>query len=340
MGIPVKDLISSKEFALDDLRGKVIVIDSYNLLYQFLTTIRQRDGSPLTDSKGSVTSHLTGLFSRTSNLLQKDIKLAFVFDGKPPELKQRERDRRKELKITAQKKYDIAKEREDIVDMKKYASQTTRLTPELITQAKRLIEAFGCPVIDAPSEGEAQAAYIVKKGDAYATVSQDFDTLLHGTPRLIRNLSVAGKRKKTGKLGYMTVKPEEILLSDNLNRMGIDIDQLTVLSMLVGTDYNIGGIKGIGPKRALDIVKKFGKKFEELFKEVKWDSSFDIPWTDVYYLFKNMPVTDDYELTWKEVDTEEIKRFLCDEHDFSVERVEKGLEKLGPKTQKGLGDFF
>ncbi len=340
MGIPVKDLIGSKEVGLDEFRGKILVIDTFNLLYQFLTTVRQRDGSALTDSKGNVTSHLTGLFSRISNLMQKDIRLAFVFDGRPPDLKAKERDRRKGIKLEALKKYEIAKEREDVEGMKRYASQATRLTPDIIEGSKRLISAFGCPVIDAPSEGEAQAAYIVKKGDGYATVSQDFDTLLYGTPRLVRNLSVAGKRKRTGKLGYVSVSPEEIVLSDNLNSMGIDIDQLTALSMLVGTDYNIGGIKGVGPKKALELVKKHGKDFDEMFREMRWSEYFDIPWTEVYYLFKNMPVTDDYKLEWKEIDTKGIRRFLCDEHDFSAERIDKGLEKLGPKEQRGLGDFF
>ncbi len=340
MGIPVKDLISSKEIGLDDFRGKVLVIDAYNMLYQFLTTVRQRDGSPLTDSNGNITSHLTGLFSRMSNLMERGIRPAFVFDGTPPELKSREKERRKSIKLEALKKYEAAKDAEDLEGMKRYASQATRMTPEVIEGSKRLISAFGCPVIDAPSEGEAQAAYVVRKGHGYATVSQDFDTLLYGTPRLVRNLSVAGKRKRTGKLGYVTVRPEEIVLSENLNRLGIDIDQLTALAMLVGTDYNIGGIKGIGPKKALELVKKHGKDFEELFKEVKWDESFDLPWTEVYYLFKNMPMTDDYKLEWKEVDTKEIKKFLCEERDFSPERVDKGLEKLGPKEQKGLGDFL
>jgi len=340
LGLAVRDIIKTREIGFEDLRGKVLVFDSFNLLYQFITTIRQRDGSLLTDSKGNVTSHLNGLFLRTTNLLDKGIKPAFVFDGVAPELKTKERERRKEIKQEAQRQYETAEKEGDIVGMKKYASRTSRLTPDMVDEAKSLIKALGCPIVDAPSEGEAQAAHMVKKGDAYATVSQDFDTLIHGSPLLIRNLSIAGKRKRTGKLGYTTVQPELINLSENLNSIGIDIDQLIALSMLVGTDYNIGGIKGIGPKKAIDLVKKFGKEFDTLFTEVNWDEFFDFPWTDVYYQIKNMPVTDVYNLEWNAVDNEAIRDLLCNQREFSRDRVEKTLDKFKEKEQKGLGDFF
>lgn len=337
MGIAVREIITSKEVSIDDLKDKILVVDTFNLLYQFLTTIRQRDGSLLTDSSGNVTSHLTGLFSRTANLLEKGLRLAFVFDGEAPDLKQAERQRRKDAKEGAQKEYEIAKERGDIEGMKKYASRTATLKRDMIEEAMELIDSLGCPVIQAPSEGEAQAAYIAKKEHVY-TVSQDFDTLLHGSPYLIRNLSIAGKRKRTGKLGMVTVKPEMISLSENLNKLGIDNDQLIALSLLVGTDYNNGGVKGIGPKKALQLLKKHGKDFDALFEESGWD--FDFPWTAAYYQIKNMPVTDDYNLEWKDVDKERVVELLCGKHDFSRERVENTLSKLGPKKQKGLGDFF
>jgi len=340
LGFAIKELIKSKEITIDELNSKTLIIDSFNLLYQFITTIRGPDGSPLTDSKGNVTSHLIGLFSRTANLLRKGLKLAFVFDGVAPDLKKAERYRRKQIKLDAQKQYDVAKEQGDIAEMKKFAPRTSRLTPEMIAEAKELISAFGCPVILAPSEGEAQAAYMVKKGDAFATVSQDFDTLLHNSSKLVRNLSIAGKRKKNNKLGYYTVKPEIINLSENLNLLGIDNDQLIVMAMLIGTDYNIGGIKGIGPMKALSFVKKYGKEFDELFKDVKWEDFFDFAWSDVYYQIKQMPVTDDYKLEWGKVDREAIITLLCTEHDFLLERVEKTLEKFGNQEQKGLSEFF
>jgi flap endonuclease-1 len=343
MGIAFKDIIVSKEISMQDLKNKTLSVDSFNMLYQFLTTIRARDGSLLTDQNGHVTSHLIGLFSRTTSMMEQGLKLAFVFDGKAPELKKKEQERRAEVKKEAKKEYEVAKQRDDIDAMRKYASRTARLTKEMVEDAKELITSLGLPVIQAKSEGEAQAAYLVKQKQAYACISQDFDTLLHGADNLVRNLSIAGKRKKTNKLGYVTVKPELINLSDNLNNLGLDQDQLIALSMLIGTDYNIGGIKGIGPKKALTLVKQHNKNYSEMFKAVKWNESFDFDWEDVFYLIKNIPIEKDFEVKFSSPNFDKVMEFLCEKHDFDKERVERSLNKIAESNdikQKGLGDFF
>ena len=343
MGVAFKDLIISEEIKLDDLKNKVIILDAYNVLYQFLTTIRGMDGTPLKDSKGNTTSHLVGLFSRTTSLMQKGIKPAFVFDGKPPELKQKVHEQRNALKIEAEKKFLEAKERMDVEEMKEYAARTSRLSKDMVEEAKKLVSLLGIPSIQAPSEGEAQAAYMVKEGNGFAVGSQDFDSLIHGATKLVRNLSISGRRKRGKTAAYDTVKPELIDLSENLNNFGIDQNQLIALAMMIGTDYNPGGIKGIGPKNALKLVKQYKTDFDALFKEVKWNDFFDFEWTEVYYLIKKIPVTDDYELKWENADNEAIFKFLVDEHDFSEERVKSTLEKLkkgsAGKQQKSLGDF-
>ena len=343
MGVAFKDLIISKEIDLDSLKNKIIILDAYNVLYQFLTTIRSRDGSLLTDSKGNTTSHLVGLFSRTASLMQKGIKLIFVFDGKPPELKQKENEKRKKLKLEAEKKYLEAKDKGDKEEMKKYASRTSRLSKEMVDEAKHLISLLGLPIVQAPSEGEAQAAYMVKKNNGFAVGSQDFDSLIHGATKLVRNLSISGKRRKGNIVGYYTINPEIIDLSENLNNLGIDHNQLIALSMIVGTDYNPGGIKGIGPKNALKFVKKYKSNFDMLFKEVKWGNYFDFPWTEVYYLIKKIPTTDNYKLGWSNIENQGLYNLLVDKHDFSEERVKNTLEKLKKETsnkqQRSLGDF-
>ena len=344
MGVKIFELVPAKEISLDELAGKTLAVDSSLFLYQFLSTIRQRDGSLLMDSKGNITSHLTGLFNRTVKLMEKQINLVFVFDGKPPELKKKERERRKEMKKEAEAKYKIAMEKKDIDEMKKYASRTTRLTREMIEEAKELISALGLPVVQAQSEGEAQAAHLVKKGEAFAVASQDADSLMFGTPRLVKNLAITGRRKKAGKLRFETIKPEIIELQQVLNTIGIDNDQLIALGIIIGTDYNIGGIKGIGPKNGLKLVKKHGKDFDKLFEEVEWNKHFDFPWTDVFYAIKKMPMTDDYNLAVKEVDRDKITKILVENHDFSLERVNSALDKLQKakqkKQQKGLAEWI
>ena len=320
MGTKLGSIITSKEISFTDLTQKKVAVDSFNILYQFLTTIRQPDGALLTDSKGNVTSHLSGLFFRMTKLMKQKIKLAFVFDGEPPKLKTKERERRKDLKLEAQRKYEKAVEEQDIELMRKYASRTAKLTSEMIEEAQELITALGQPIINAPSEGEAQAAYMVKKGDVYALVSQDTDGLLFGSPKLIKNLSITKRRKKTGTSTYQASNPELVDLGENLNTLGIDRDQLIVIGMLCGTDFNIGGVKGIGPKKGWDLVKKYKKDFDALFKEVNWE--FDFSWKEVFNLFKEMPIIEEYDLTWNNIDEEKVYEILVDRHDFSRERIE------------------
>ena len=344
MGVALTELLLIKEIDLEFLCNRVLVVDATMWLYQFLSSIRQRDGSLLTDSKGNVTSHLIGLSARISNLIQQDIKLAFVFDGEPPKLKHLTLEKRKEIKLEAEKKFKQAKEKADEELMKKYAARTSRLTQEMIEEAKKLVGAFGLPVIEAPSEAEAQASFIVKNADAFALATNDADAMLFEAPKIIRNLSMAGKKKRKDKLSYDIINPDLIDLHDNLEHLGINQEQLIALAMLIGTDYNNGGIKGIGPKTALKLVKEYGTNFEALFNESKWSDFFDFSWNEVFELIKHIPVNKDYDLKWSEVNEDKIMGLLVDKHDFSEERVKNQIEGLvkekNKKNQKGLNDFF
>ena len=226
MGVQITELLVGNSIKIEDLAGKIIAIDSFNHLYQFLTTIRQRDGTPLMDRHGNVTSHLSGLFSRTVNLLENNIRPVYVFDGKAPELKLKERERREGLKKKAEEKYKVAVEKEDVDEMKKYAGRTSRLTREMIEEAKQLVEALGLPVVQAPSEGEAQAAFLVAEGRAYAVASQDADSLLFGASKLIRNLSISGRRRRGATLTYEQIQPELIELNKTLEAFNFSRNRL------------------------------------------------------------------------------------------------------------------
>jgi len=344
MGVALTELLLIKEIDLEFLKNKSLVVDAPMWLYQFLSSIRQRDGSLLTDSNGNVTSHLMGLMSRISNLSQQGIKLAFAFDGEPPKLKKLTLDKRKGIKQDAEKKFERAKEKADEELMKKYAARTSRLTKEMIEEAKKLVEAFGLPVLEAPSEAEAQASLVVKNNDAFAIATNDADALLFEATRIARNVNMAGKKKKMNKLSFETINPDLIILEDNLKHLGISQDQLIALAMLIGTDYNMGGIKGIGPKNALKLVKKHEDNLDLLFKETKWNENFEFEWQEVFDLIKNIPVNKDYELKWKEVNEDKIMKLLVDGHDFSEERVRSQLEGLANSkqkgSQKGLGEFI
>jgi flap endonuclease-1 len=343
MGVQITELVEGKEVSLEDLKNKTFAVDSYNLLYQFLSSIRQPDGSLLTDSKGRVTSHLQGLFSRITRLMAHNMRFIFCFDGKVPDLKFNESVRRKGLKDEALRLFEEAKSSENIDDMKKYAARTSRLTKEMVEDAKELILALGQVVVEAPSEGEAQASFMVKKGDADFVISQDADCLLFGAPRMVKNLTITGKRKRPGAYAYDDISPEVITLRDVLQGLALTQDQLIVLGILVGTDYNPGGIKGIGPKKALALLKKHGDDFEAVFEEAKWGDAFSIAWQVVFDTIKGMGVREDYVLGWKPVDREKLIDILVRNHDFAEERVLSTISRLEESTdrkQKGLGDFF
>ena len=189
MGVDIGSLFRKETITLDDLQGRIIVIDAYNVLHQFLASIRQRDGTPLKDANGNITSHLSGLYQRTANLVEAKIKPVYSFDGKPHPLKAKTLEERMKRKELAEKEYREALEAGDLVKARIKAQQTGRLTDEMIDESKALLDALGIPYVQAPSEGEAQACYMVRKGDAHAVGSQDFDCLLVGTPVLIRNLT-------------------------------------------------------------------------------------------------------------------------------------------------------
>ncbi len=343
MGVAITELIPTTEIKLEDLRGKTLAVDGYNILYQFLTTIRGPDGSALTDSHGNVTSHLVGLFNRTTNMLSKGIKLIFVFDGKVPDLKRAEIERRKSLKAEASAKFEEAKQSQDVDEMKKYAGRTASLTRDMVAQAKELLDALGVPWFDAPSEGEAQCAALVKQGHAWAVVSQDADSILYESPRILKNLAVSGKRKQPGKLAYSQVEPELIEHKIVLQELGLDIIQLRALALLIGTDYNIGGIKGIGPKKGLKLVQEHDHDLDAIFAAAKWDENFSISWKEVLAVFENMPVQDPGKITFGKLQPEKIEEILVVNHDFSKERVSIALDKIAKEqanSQKGLGDWF
>ena len=242
---------------MDDLHDRIIVIDAHNVLHQFLSIIRQRDGTPLKDAKGEITSHLSGLLHRTANMVESRIRPVYVFDGVPHLLKARTLRIRKERKELAEKDWKEALERGDLEKAKTKAQQTSRVTDKIVQQSKELLGALGIPYVQAPSEGEAQASYMVKKGDAFAAGSQDYDCLLVGSPVIIRNLTSSGKRKLPGKQAYAKVNPEQIRLEPNLKLLEITQKQLVDMAILIGTDFN-EGIKGFGPKKSLEIIKKTG----------------------------------------------------------------------------------
>ncbi|TDA29352.1 MAG: flap endonuclease-1 [Hadesarchaea archaeon] len=320
MGVQLGPLLPRREVGLEELRGRRVAVDAMNFLYQFLSIIRQRDGEPLRDSRGRITSHLSGLFYRTANLLEAEIYPIYVFDGKPPELKRGTLEERRVVREKAAEEWERALREGRLEEARRYAAQAARVEEQVVEDAKRLLRLMGLPFVQAPSEGEAQAAHLVRRGDAWAVASQDFDSLLFGSPVLVRNLALTGRRKLPGKDVYVEVRPEVVELEGALSELGLTREQLVDVGILVGTDFN-EGVKGIGPKRALELVRKYGSL--EGIPDVRVEGLGEIR-----RIFLEPEVTDDYRLEWGQPDVEGIKEFLCGEHDFSEDRVQSGIQKL------------
>ncbi len=330
MGVNLREIITPEEIDMDSLNGRVIAIDALNMIYQFLSIIRDRfTGEPLRDSSGNITSHLSGIFYRTTRMLDSGITPVFVFDGKPPEFKKGTQLERQRIKEEARQKLEKAVMEGDSEKIRLYSQQTSTVTEEMLAEAKKLLDAMGIQYVEAPSEGEAQASYMSRKGVVYACGSQDWDSLLFGASRLIRNLASTGRRKLPGKESYVSVSPEMIDTIDTLSDLSINQDQLITIGMLVGTDYNPGGIKGIGPKKALELVRE-KKTFDNVMDAVVWE--FETPAEKIFEFFRNPPA-EDVEMCKKEPDAGKVKDILIG-HDFSQERIDKTLKKLNDFQNK------
>jgi flap endonuclease-1 len=335
LGVNLRDLVPKTTVKLEDLSGKSIAIDAYNALYQFLAIIRQPDGTPLKDNLGKVTSHLSGLLYRTSNLVEMGIKPIYVFDGIPPTLKEVEIKRRMRVKEEAAIRYEQALKAGKTEEARVYAQATSHLKDYMAEDSKKLLNLMGIPWIQAPSEGEAQAAHLARRGDADYCASQDYDSLLFGAPKLLRNVTISGRRKLPSKNIYVEIVPEVVELEQVLKECGITYEQLIDVGILIGTDFNPDGIKGLGPKTALKLIKEHGS-LENTLPHLK-NAEFPAEPQRIREIFLKPRTIDSYRIEWREPDVEGVVTFICKERDFSEDRVRKTLERMQKGTENLKG---
>ncbi|MCC7553712.1 MAG: flap endonuclease-1 [Methanobacteriaceae archaeon] len=327
MGVKFKDIVESDKINFKDLEGTTIAIDAYNIIYQFLSSIRQQNGQPLMDLEGNITSHLSGILYRNSSIIDKGIKLIYVFDGESHVYKQKTISKRQEIRSESEKKWKDALESGDDDLARKFAIRSSKISPYILDSSKRLLDLMGIPYIQAKGEGEAQASYLVQKGDAWGVGSQDYDCLLFGADQIVRNLTL------TNNIGEL----ELLKLRNVLKKLEITREDLINIAILVGTDFN-EGVKGIGAKKGLKLLKD--NKIQKAIDEYEKKSDEDIE--SVKNIFLNPYINKDYKIKWKKVDKDGILEFLCEQHGFSKERVINASNKLKKlnNTQKSLEDWF
>ncbi len=331
MGLNLKPLVVREKTKLEFFSNKVIAIDAYNAIYQFLASIRGPDGMQLMDSEGRITSHLSGLLYRNINFLSLGIKPVWVFDGKPPSMKTAEIERRRQIKKDATIKYEKAIAAGEIEEARKYAQQTTSMKDGMVKESKQLLTYFGIPYIEAPSEGEATAAHLTNTGQAYASASQDFDSILLGAKRLIRNFTNSGRRKIPNRNTYIEIEPEIIETAKTLEFLRITKEQLVDIGILIGTDFNPDGFERVGPKTALKLVKQHSRledipQIQEQLQKINYKQ--------IRKIFLEPVVAQVDKINFEQVDYEGIVKYLVKERSFSEDRVQSSLNRLKKAIEK------
>jgi len=316
--------------------NKIVIVDALPTIYEMLAMIRDKHGLYLVDSKGRVTSHLIGLFTRICRMLITGIKPVFVFDGPPHPLKTREIEKRKEEKMIFQNKYIEAVLSGRYEEARKLGKRAMFVNDEMIRSSRQLITLFGLPIVDAPHDGEAQTAYMVKKGDGFVTAVRDWDAFLYGAPRIVMDLKLSPNPY---------YKPRFYELDAFLFRAELTIEQLIDVGILIGTDFNPGGVTGIGPKTAYKLIKRYGS-LDNLIKSSKIKWRFDVSYLEIREIYLNPPINNNYKIEFSEPKFDHIIRFLVEEYNFSRKRVLNELNELKKKyysrrfSQKRLDEIF
>jgi len=331
MGLDLKPLLIRDKTQLESFSNKIVAIDAYNAIYQFLAIIRGPEGLHLTDTQGRVTSHITGLFYRNINFLSLGIKPVYVFDGKPPSLKSAEIEHRKQIKKDATIKYERAVSEGNMDDARKFAQQTTSMKDGMVQDSKHLLELFGIPYIQAPSEGEATAALLTTAGKADFAASQDFDSILFGAKKLVRNFTNSGRRKLPNRNTYIEIEPEIIDYKKNLTELGITREQLVDVGILIGTDFNPDGFERIGPKTAIKMIKESGrledvKQIQEQLEQIDFNA--------IRKIFLEPETANVDKIEFNEIRYDDITNYMSNERSFSRDRVNSSLNRLKKNLEK------
>jgi len=331
MGLDLKSLLIRDKIKLESFTNKIVAIDAYNAIYQFLAIIRGPEGLHLTDTQGRVTSHITGLLYRNINFLSLGIKPVYVFDGKPPSLKSAEIEHRKQIKKDATIKYERAVSEGKMEDARKFAQQTTSMKDGMVEDSKHLLDLFGIPYIQAPSEGEATAALLTTTGHADIAASQDFDSILFGARKLVRNFTNSGRRKLPNRNTYIEIEPEIIDYKKNLEALGITREQLIDVGILIGTDFNPDGFERVGPKTAIKMIKEYGKL--ENITQIQEQLEM-IDYNAIRKIFLEPEVATVKKIEFGEVKYNDIINYLSNERSFSRDRVNSSLNRLKKSLEK------
>jgi len=318
----LRQLAVIEEVSFADLGGGVVAVDAHNWLYKYLTTtVKWTNDRVYTTPDGTEVANLLGTVKGLPKFFENDLTPIFVWDGGVTELKDDEIEERREQRAKYEAQLEEAKEEGDAVAVARLESRTQRLTDTIHETTRELLDILDVPQVEAPAEGEAQAAYMSRVDDDvdYAG-SDDYDTLLFGAPLTLRQLTSSGA-------------PEVMDFDATLDELDVTWEQLVDIAILCGTDFN-EGVTGFGPKTALKSVKEHGDLWGVLEAEGEYVEHAD----RIRELFLDPDVTDDYDIDLDvnpEVDA--ARAYVCDEWGIPEDEVETAFSRIEESmVQTGL----
>ncbi len=321
----LREIAVINSISFGDLSGSTLAVDAHNWLFKYLTiTVRYNDSDVYTTGDGIEVANLIGIVRGLPKFLDAEITPVFVFDGTPTELKSDEIEARREQRKEAEERLAEAKKTEDATEIARIESQTQKLTETIHTTTRELLGLLDIPIVEAPAEGEAQAAYMARHDPQITGAgSDDYDTLLFGSPTTIRGLTSKGD-------------PERMDFEATLAKHDLTWEQLVDVGMLCGTDFN-EGIEGIGPKTAVKEIHEHGDLWGVL------DANDEtIQYADrIRELFLQPSVETEYTIDQSITpDIEGAIEYVSEEWGIPESVVERGFSKIEAATlQTGLDQF-
>ena len=320
----LRSLAAIEDVSFDTLGGSVVAVDAHNWLYRYLTTtVKFTAAGAYTTAGGDEVANLIGVVQGLPKFFEHDIVPVFVFDGGVTDLKQDEVAERRAARERAEQQRADAEERGDAVAAARLEARTQRLTDVIHETTRELLKRLDVPIVEAPAEGEAQASYMAARGDVDYVGSEDYDTLLFGAPRTLRQLTSSGD-------------PELMRLDATLKRHGITREQLVDVAILCGTDFN-EGISGVGPKTAVAEITEHGDLWSVLDDRGAYINGAD----RVRELFLDPPVTDEYEVeTDISPDIDAARAYVTGEWEVDADEIDRGFDRIeSAAVQTGLDDW-
>ncbi len=319
----LRDLAVIEPVSFADLSGTIVAIDAHNWLYRYLTTtVKWTASDAYTTEDGTEVANLIGLVQGLPKFFEHDLVPVFVFDGVVTDLKADEIDGRRAAKERAEADAEAARGRGDTIEAARLEARTQRLTDAIQRTTRELLDLLDIPVVEAPAEGEAQAAHMARSEVVDYAGTEDYDALLFGSPLTLRGLTSKGD-------------PERMDLRATLEEHDLTHEQLVDVGILCGTDFN-EGVHGLGPKTAVEAIRDHGGLFAVLEARDATMGNAEA----IRDLFLDPDVTDDYAIdTDIDPDIDGARAFLAD-WEIPDEEVARGFSRIEESvTQTGLDQW-